>query len=114
MKAMVDAIRQVERGESLVLSDEEQRVAKLTHGCVKFQPTQKELASRDVRPTLWVVEDIEAGETLQFAGGAPGNIDSIRPGGGLAIRFADFVNGRKATTSLKAGTPLSWEHLSLD
>jgi sialic acid synthase SpsE len=36
-------------------------------------------------------------------------VDSIRPSGGLHIRYADDVNGKKALRDLPAGTPLAWD-----
>ena len=113
LKKMIEHIRLAERGLSRDLSEEEQRVASLTHGEVKFEPTEKELSSRTLRPTLWVVESVKAGQPLRFAGGRSGNVDSIRPGGGLPIRFADFVDGKEAACDLPAGTPLQWSHVRL-
>lgn len=78
-----------------------------------FEPTTRELASRNARPSLWVVEDIKAEEPLKFCGGKPGNFDSIRPGGGLHIRYADALNGATAARDLKAGEPLQWDMVKL-
>ncbi len=61
-----------------------------------------------------MVDDIKKGEKLSFAGGRPGNIDSIRPGGGLHIRYADFVHGKVATRDLKAGEPLQWDMIDFE
>ncbi|MCA9796722.1 MAG: N-acetylneuraminate synthase family protein, partial [Candidatus Eremiobacteraeota bacterium] len=94
LKRTVDLIRRFERGEQVEYATAVERAkAAATHGQVRFEPTEKELASRRVRPSLWVVEDISEGEVFQFAGARRGNIDSIRPAGGLEIRFADFVDG---------------------
>lgn len=112
LKTIVDLIRRFEKDGKLEYeTPEERRVAAIAHGEVSFEPTEKERAGRAARPTLWVVEDIKAGEILKFAGGRQGNIDSIRPGGGLDIRFADQVHGCKAANDIKAGTPLSWDHI---
>lgn len=113
---MVDGIRHFEKtGKINYDSDEEKRVALSTHGEVVFTPTEKEIASRTVRPTLWVVRDIKAGERLVFAAENKdsGNFDSIRPGGGLPIRFVDMIEGRKAANDINAGTPLTWESIVL-
>lgn len=113
---MVDGIRHFEKtGRINYDSDEEKRVALSTHGEVVFTPTEKEIASRTVRPTLWVVRDIKAGEKLVFAAENKdsGNFDSIRPGGGLPIRFVDMIEGRKAANDINAGTPLTWESIIL-
>lgn len=114
LKKMVDMIRQYERGGHVEFeSDAERHAAARTHGVVMFEPTEKELSSRALRPTLWVVEDVKKGEVFRFAGGKPGNIDSIRPGGGLPIRFADKIEGCVASQDIAAGTPLSWEMVLL-
>ncbi len=107
---MVSTIREYEKTGSFEYhSDIERDAVRRALGTVKFEPTEREIASRAIRPSLWVVEDIKAGELFRFAGGKHGNIDSIRPSGGLAIRFADYINGKKATCDISAGVPLSWE-----
>jgi len=114
LKKTVDMIRAWERGEAVDYTTHlEWEIAASTHGTVAFEPTKKERASRDVRPSLWAVEDIKAGSLFRFAGGRPGNVDSIRPAGGLHVRFADFIDGRKAMHDISAGTPLTWEMVEL-
>lgn len=111
---MVQMIREFEKNGSVeYTTDLEKESANRTHGEVRFEPTEKELNSRKVRPTLWVVEDVKKGEAFKFAGGNKGNVDSIRPGGGLPIRFADLVDTKVASVDIPAGTPLSWNHVSL-
>lgn len=111
LKRIVDDIRAFERGETITYdSAQEEAWAKLTHGEVMFSPTAKEMDSRAARPALWVVEDIKKGQSFEFCGGQAGNFDSIRPnGGGLHIRFADFIEGKTASRDITAGNPLSWD-----
>lgn len=110
LKKTIDLIRAYEAGETIPYDTElEKSVAASTHGSVCFEPTPREIASRAARPSLWVVADIKAGEPLKFCGGKPGNFDSIRPGGGLHIRYADMLDGTKAARNLKAGEPLEWD-----
>ncbi len=113
LKKMTDMIRHFEKtGEVTYESELERDVAARTHGSVCFQPTEKEMKSREVRPTLWVVEDMKQGDVFKCAAKTrEGNFDSIRPGGGLHIRFTDFVEGRKASRDMQAGEPLSWDML---
>lgn len=107
---MVHMIRSWENGDEVDYDTPIERdIAIKTHGSVSFTPTKKELASRGIRPSLWVVDDIKAGDTFVFAAGAEGNIDSIRPAGGLHVRFADYVSGKKAARNIQAGEPLNWE-----
>lgn len=114
LKKMISLIREYERtGRPPALPENERKAALRTHGQVCFEPTAKEVKSRVLRPSLWVVEDIRAGDVLRFAGGKPGNIDSIRPAGGLHIRFADFIHGKTAAMDVSAGAPLGWEHVDL-
>ncbi len=108
---MVQMIRSFEaHGAVHYDTQEEVKEALRTHGTVCFEPTQKEIASRSCRPSLWVVQDVKAGEPLRFAAeDKSGNFDSIRPGGGIHIRFADVLEGKSTTRDLKAGEPLSWD-----
>lgn len=111
---MVSMIREFEKNGSVEYETEaEKTAAARTHGKVSFEPTAKELASRKVRPTLWIVEDIKKGQPFAFAGGKPGNVDSIRPGGGLPIRFADFIEGKIASNDIMAGNPLNWDMIQM-
>jgi sialic acid synthase SpsE len=66
--------------------------------------TDKERTSRVFRRSLFVVQDMQQGG--QFTAD---NVRSIRPGHGLHTRFLDQVLGRRATTNIARGTPLSWE-----
>lgn len=111
LKKMIDMIRHFEKtGEIAYESDLEREAAALTHGKVCFEPTPKELNSRNVRPSLWVVEDIKKGDKFSFAAvRRKGNFDSIRPAGGLHIRFTDEIEGKTASRDIQAGEPLSWD-----
>lgn len=73
-------------------------------GQVHYGPTAAEKPSLAFRRSLYVVEDVKAGELL-----TPRNVRAIRPGLGLAPRHYEAVLGRTARTDIKAGTPLSWD-----
>lgn len=75
-------------------------------GTVFFGCTEAEIRSRRYRRSLFVVEEVKAGETLTEA-----NVRSIRPGDGLHPRYLEQVLGRPARCDLARGTPLRWEHL---
>ncbi len=115
LKKMVDMIRHYEKTGEIVYETEAEKIAAAkTHGTVCFDPTEKELNSRGLRPSLWVVEDIKAGQPFTFdAKARTGNIDSIRPTGGLHVRFADIVAGMKASRDIKKGEALSWDMVSM-
>jgi sialic acid synthase SpsE len=114
LKYCIDLIRNYEKGQLLEYkTEEEKNAAKKAIGRVSFDPTEKEKSSRLLRPSLWAVKDINKGEVLSFAAEniESGNFDSIRPGGGLHIRFADYLEGRKAARDIEKGEPISWDML---
>jgi len=115
LKKMIDMIRHFEKTGEIAYNTEAERAAALrTHGTVCFEPTQKELASRNVRPSLWVVEDIKKGQPFHFdAVTRKGNIDSIRPAGGIHIRFSDIVEGKAAARDITKGEALSWDMVDM-
>ena len=86
-KGTVDAIRVVEKAV----------------GAASYGPTAHEEASRVFRKSLFVVEDVKAGEVFTSV-----NVRSIRPGNGLAPKHYEEVIGKKATRDLERGTPLDW------
>ena len=87
-RAMVDAIR----------------VAELALGQPVVGPTEQEQESRRFRRSLFVVEDVAAGEPLTEA-----NVRSIRPADGLHTRYYEAVLGRRAASAIERGTPLAWD-----
>lgn len=112
MKKIVQTIRDFEAGKDVEYqTDLEKQMAQKAHGKVCFTPTSKEEGSRMIRPSLWVTSDIKAGEEFKFCAGddASGNFDSIRPTGGLHVRFTDHVEGKKAARDIKKGQPLAWD-----
>lgn len=114
LKTIVDMVRHYEKtGEINFSTPLEKEIAARTHGGVYFEPTERELKTRPGRPSLWVVENIRKGEKFKFAGGKPGNFDSIRPGNnGMHIRFTDYFDGKSATRDIPAGTMLSWDMIN--
>lgn len=90
-KAMIDSVR----------------IAEKALGSVNYELTEKEQASKVFRRSLFVVEDIKAGERFTDE-----NIRSIRPGSGMAPRNIGRVLGRIAATDISRGTPLAEEHIS--
>jgi N-acetylneuraminate synthase len=82
------------------------RVAERSLGSSRVEPTPAEAESRRFRRSLFVVEDVAAGEPLTER-----NVRSIRPAGGLHTRHLDEVLGRRAAHAIERGTPLSLELL---
>jgi N-acetylneuraminate synthase len=86
-KAMVDAIRIVEKAL----------------GEVHYEVTGQEAASRVFRRSLFVVNDMKAGDTFTEE-----TVRSIRPGHGLPPKHLQEVLGRRAAKDIERGTPLQW------
>jgi N-acetylneuraminate synthase len=75
-------------------------------GQVSYGPTRAELASLQFRRSLYVAEDIKAGEALDAV-----NMRRIRPGFGLAPKYYELLLGRRVRQDLAKGTALSWDLL---
>ena len=90
-KTMVDAVR----------------VAEAAVGEINYELTESEESIRGFRRSLFVVEDVEAGEVFTAQ-----NVRSIRPGYGLHTRFISSVMGRTARRDVSRGTPLGWDLVS--
>lgn len=73
-------------------------------GSICYGPTEREKKSLRFRRSLYVVENVEKGETFSEK-----NIRAIRPGFGLPPKYFDIVIGKKASRRLGKGTPVSWE-----
>ena len=84
------------------------RKAWLALGAVRFDLTENEQASRKHRRSLFVAQDVRAGEIL-----TPQNVRSVRPATGLPPKHLDQVLGAVATRDLKKGTPLAWDLFKL-
>jgi N-acetylneuraminate synthase len=85
---------------------EQVRIAEAALGLPVIGPTDQEGESRRFRRSLFVVEDVAAGDPLTEA-----NVRSIRPADGLHTRHYEEVLGRRAADAIPRGTPLSWDLL---
>jgi len=73
-------------------------------GHVSYGATKAEEKSIVFRRSLYVVEDIKAGQEL-----TPQNVRAIRPGLGLAPKYLNSVLNQKVTKDVAKGTALSWD-----
>jgi N-acetylneuraminate synthase len=73
-------------------------------GNVVYGPTEAEKKSLAFRRSIYVAEDVAAGQPLTRE-----NLRIVRPGHGLAPKHYDMLLGRRASRDLKAGTPASWD-----
>lgn len=80
------------------------RSAQRAIGRVSFGATESETGNLAFRRSIFVTEDVRAGEKLTEK-----NIRVIRPSGGLAPKYYDEVLGRCAAADIKRGTPLKME-----
>jgi pseudaminic acid synthase len=83
------------------------RTAEKTLGEDQCEISAQEAKNRVFRRSLFAVKDIEANELFTEE-----NVRSIRPGHGMHPRNLNEVLGRKATSSIKKGTPLSQDMIS--
>jgi len=83
--AMVKAVREAEKAS----------------GVVDYYLTEKQAKGRDFSRSLYIAEDIKAGEIFTEK-----NLRSVRPGFGLHPKYYNQLLGKKATTHLEKGTPM--------
>lgn len=81
------------------------REAEKALGKVDYSMSEGKKNNRLISRSLFIVEDIRAGETLTDK-----NIRSIRPGHGMEPKYYNQVIGKKACQDLERGTPLDWKH----
>jgi pseudaminic acid synthase len=79
------------------------RNAEQALGRVNYHLSEKAKGSRKYVRSLFVVEDMKAGDMLTVQ-----NIRSIRPGNGLSPKYLNQILGMKAKIDLDKGNPLSW------
>ncbi|WNO61806.1 pseudaminic acid synthase [Rheinheimera sp. MMS21-TC3] len=101
----VDAEFSLEPAELKMLVEETTR-AHDALGTVHYGCTEKEIASRIHRRSLYIAKDMKAGDIFTLE-----NLRSVRPGLGLAPKFLPFFIGKKINRNADQGTPLSWELL---
>ena len=72
-------------------------------GTISYGPTAAEVKSLKYRRSLYITEDLQAGDQLSAE-----NLRAIRPGGGLPPKYFDVLLGARVTRAVKRGTPASW------
>lgn len=76
-------------------------------GRVSYGPTEVEKKSLVFRRSIYVSQDIRAGEVL-----TRDNLRCVRPGLGLPPKYYDILLGRRVQREIKKGTPMSWDLLA--
>jgi N-acetylneuraminate synthase len=79
-----------------------QSLGAVSYGCI-----EAERGSLKYRRTLYVTEDLKPGDML-----TPENFRAIRPGGGLPPKYLGLFLGKRVTSTVKRGTPASWDLLA--
>lgn len=75
-------------------------------GQVAYGPTEAEKKSIQFRRSLYVVQDLKAGDMLSRE-----NVRAIRPGLGLPTKYLELVLGKTVKQDIRYGTALAWDML---
>src|SRR5690606_29549356 len=101
----VDSAFSAEPAEMEALVRETTR-ARQALGAVKYGPTDVERNARSRRRSLYIAQDMKAGDMLTHE-----NLRSIRPGLGLPPKYLDVLIGRRISKNAKKGDRMSWDLL---
>ncbi|MDR4324994.1 pseudaminic acid synthase [Bacillus pseudomycoides] len=99
----VDSAFSMEADELNSLVIETERAWK-SLGKIYYGPTDMEKSSLKFRRSLYVAQDMKAGDLLTIE-----NIKAIRPGYGLAPKYLPILLGKKVKKDVAKGTPVSWD-----
>jgi pseudaminic acid synthase len=72
-----------------------------------YGPTEAEKKSLTFRRSIYIAEDVAAGEVLTTR-----NLRVVRPGFGLHPRFYEQLLGKKLRQAVRKGTPANWDLVS--
>ncbi len=76
-------------------------------GRVDYGRKSSEVGNVLFRRSLYIVEDVKAGEILTAR-----NLRSIRPGNGLPPKHLDALLNKRVVRDVKRGTPMSWDMIA--
>ncbi|MDI1325516.1 MAG: pseudaminic acid synthase [Brevundimonas sp.] len=99
----VDSAFSLEPAEFRALREECDRAWQAI-GTVTFGGTKAEEGSRLFRRSLYIAQDMKAGDVLTAE-----NLRAIRPGYGLPPKYIDHLLGRRVLRDVVRGTPASWD-----
>ena len=85
----------------------ETKTARQALGTIQIGPTDEERSSLVFRRTLYICEDLEAGDVL-----TPENLRAIRPGHGSPPKFIHQLMGKRVAKAVKRGTSMNWDLIS--
>lgn len=101
----VDSAFSMEPSEFAMMRAEVDRAA-MAIGAITYGGTNAEEPSKQFRRSLYIAEDMRAGDMLTER-----NLRAVRPGYGLPPLFLDALLGKRVARDLAAGTPASWDML---
>lgn len=99
----VDSSFSLEPNEMTSLVDET-KCAHQAIGKIRYGATESEKQSRLERRSLYIGENMKAGEVLTTK-----NLRRIRPGKGLLPKYYEMLLGRQVKVDVSKGTPVSWD-----
>jgi pseudaminic acid synthase len=102
----VDSSFSLEPSEFMQLVVETER-AQQSLGKVTYGPTKAESIAVTRRRSIYVVQNINAGEVL-----TKDNIQCIRPGYGLPPKYYEILLGKRIKYNVKKGSPVKWNLIS--
>lgn len=73
-------------------------------GHIQYGPTEAEKPSLNNRRSLYIGEDMKAGDVFTKE-----NLRDVRPGLGLPTKYYELLLGKTIKADAKKGTPVSWE-----
>lgn len=84
------------------------RKAEKAIGVVDYSLTEKQLKGKDFSRSLYVVEDIKAGEKI-----TANNVRSIRPGFGMCHKYFNEVIGKMMKCDVSKGSRLNLGNINI-
>lgn len=105
MDGGVDSAFSIEPAEMSSLVIETERAWQAL-GKVSYGPSEVEKSSLTFRRSLYIVEDMKAGEVF-----TSDNVKAIRPGFGLPPKYYETLLGKRSRCDISKGTPVSWDLL---
>lgn len=84
------------------------RETEVAIGRIDYSLSDKKIKSREFARSLYVAEDIKAGEIITEV-----NVRSVRPGFGLHPKYYNQLLGKKIKIDLELGTPLRFDDVEI-
>jgi len=73
-------------------------------GTIRYGPLEEEQKSQSFRRSLYVAEDMKAGEVFTKR-----NLRALRPGNGLSPKYYEVILGKRVKRDTPKGAPVRWD-----